>query len=882
MDGLKGLLKRLRALLFARRADDELKDELRFHVELEAERHVREGVAPDEARRRALASLGGVTRAVEEHREVRSGRWLTEGLADARHALRGLARNPLLGGAAIVTLALGLGANTAIFSTVSAVVLRDLPFPHPERLVMLSEDNPEKHWVRQTAAPANYLDWKERVRAFQDVAAYQPGGGSTLGGVGETRQIRTRAITGNYFSVLGVRPALGRDLTDAETWQQGTGVMLISDQLWRDAFGADRGVIGKIVRLDGKPVQIVGVMPASFRFAADSFDAWPAVAWNPQNRAQVFFRRAHFVRVIARLKPGVTPAVADAEFQGVVRRLQSEYPTTNRVMGADLVPLQDFLIDDVRLPLLMLQAAGLLLLLIAAANVANLLLARAIGREREFSLRLTLGAGRGRLIRQTIAESLVLAALGGGLGFAMGWWGSQALIALQPKGLLPVDRIAVDWRVALGMFAITSVTGLLFGLAPALWSSRRDPADVLKEGGRGTSGRMRRWGDALIVGEVAVALVLATGAGLLVKSFYRLTHVDSGVSAPGVVAVSVNLPAPYDTSNALSHLFFQQTMERLHAEADIAGAELCIVPPFSGVGYTSDYAIAGRGREDYGTEIAHDYVSPGYFRLLGIRLVAGRTFTSADDSGAAHVVIINEALARRSFAGQDPIGQRMTDDKYPDSTSNWRTIVGVVADVRQKGLSQNAQVEMYDSFGQQENSFQTLLIRPRGDPAAAIRTTRRILAEQNSSVVPAFVVSLERLQQQSIARQRFVMTLLLALAATGCILALIGVYSVMAQMARRRTREMGIRIALGAQASAVQWLMVRHGLTVIGFAIALGLSGALLGARVIRSLLFEIGPSDPSTLGAVVLLLLGTALLASWIPALRASRTQPATTLREE
>ncbi len=358
MGTLSGWRARLRSLLRPSETDRDLDDEIRFHVERETERHLRDGLPPDEARRRALRDFGGVEVIKEAHRDGRGARWVEETQRDARLALRTLARNPALTAAAILTLALGIGANTAIFSAVNAVILRPLPFPHAERLVMLSEDNPEKGWRRETAAPANYLDWKERVRAFEDVAAYTPGGGATIAGPAGPLRVRARSVTGNYFSVLGVRPETGRTLRDVETWKTGTPVAVISHQLFVNAFGADAATVGRTIPLDGTPTQIIGVMPASFSFAADTLDVWQAMAWDPQSRSQDFFRRAHFVRVIARLAPGITPQAADVEFQAVVRQLQQEYPLTNRVMGADLVPLHDFVIGDVRPALLMLQAAG--------------------------------------------------------------------------------------------------------------------------------------------------------------------------------------------------------------------------------------------------------------------------------------------------------------------------------------------------------------------------------------------------------------------------------------------------------------------------------------------------------------------------------------------
>jgi putative ABC transport system permease protein len=878
----KGLLLRGRALFRPADAERDLDEEIRLHLELEIEKNLRQGLPADEARRRARLAFGGIDVVKEAHRDGRGWRWLEDALADARFALRTLRRNPVLSATAIITLALGIGANTAIFSAVNAVILRPLPFPQSDRLVMISEDNPEKGWRREVAAPANYLDWKERVRAFEDVAAYTPGGGSTLTGQGNPQRVRSRAVTGNYFSVLRVRPELGRAFTDAETWNNGTAVAVISHQLWREAFGGDSAAVGRTVVFDGTATEIVGVMPARFRFAADSFDVWQTMAWDREDRAQEFFRRAHYVRVVARLQPGVTPEAADAELQTVVRQLQVEYPLTNKVMGADLVPLHEFLIGDVRPALLMLQAAVALLLLIACANVANLLLVQAVGREREASLRLTLGAGRARLVRQALTESLLLAMLGGSAGLALGWWGTGALAALRPAQLLPVADVSMDWRVLAGILALTTATGLIFGIAPALWSARRVPAEVLKEGGRsGTSRRIRRWGDALVVGEVALALILTVGAGLLVQSFWKLQRVDPGIDARGVLAVGIRLPASYD-STAKQAAFFDALRKRVQALPGVTDVALGIVPPFGGLGYTSDFHVAGRPLNDYGTEVGRDYVTPEYFRTLRVPLRAGRFFTSADRIGSVPVVIINEAMAQKHFRGQDPLGQRITFDRVPDSTSVWRTIVGIVGDVRQQGLALEPQIEAYEPAAQQVNSYMTLLARTRGDAAGLAPAIRRVVGDLDQTLALAQVQPLERLQARSIAGRRFIMSLLVVFAVTGFVLAIVGIYGVMAQRGRRRTQEMGIRIALGARASHVQWLVVRHGLQLVMVGLVLGLLGATGATRAMRALLYEVTPGDPVTFLTVMALLTLTALAASWLPAARASRADPAGALRAE
>jgi putative ABC transport system permease protein len=883
MGRIRGLLKRLEALVRSRAVEQRLDEEMEFHLARETEQNLAAGLTPDEARRKAILDFGGVQQTRELHREVRLGRWLEEVPGDVRHALRTLRRSPVFALTAILTLAIGIGANTAIFSVVSAVILQPLPFPHPEQLVMLSEDNAEKGWVQQSAAPANYLDWKDRVSAFQDAAAYTQGGGSTLSGTGEAQQIRVRSVTGNYFSVLGVKAELGTSLQDADTWRQGPGIAVISHQLWAGALHGDRAIVGRTITLDGQPVTVAGVMPATFSFAADSIDVWQAMGWKASDRSQTWFRRAHWIRVIARLKPGITPAVADAEFQSVVRQLQTEFPVTNRVMGADLVPLHDFLIGDLKTPLLLLLGAVALLLLIACANVANLLLAQAVGREREISLRLTLGARTGRIIRQALTESLVLALLGGAGGLWLGWWGTRALAALQPSGMLPVMSVPMDTRVLLWVFLLTTLTGLLFGIAPAVWNAARVPAEVLKDGGKGGSAglRSRQWAGLLVIGEIALALVLTVGAGLLVRSYWQLESVDPGLDPRGVTAIGVRLSSAYDSS-ARQLQFFNAVRQRVSALPDVAVVGLGMVAPLGNTTFTSDFHIGGHPPDDYGSEVMRDYASPDYFRALGIPLRTGRFFNEADRTGSEMVVIINEALARKYFAGQNPVGQRITFDRIPDSASVWRTIVGVVGDVHQRGLALEPQITAYESFGQQTNGYMTLLVKSRNPDGAPVAAVRRILAEVDPTIGTAQVSTMEALVARSIARQRFIMALLLVFAMTGLILSVVGVYGVMAQLAARRTREMGIRMALGAQATQVRWLVLRHAVLLLSKGMGLGLLAALLTAYAMRTLLYQIPPADPVTFAVVPISLALTGILASWLPALRASRADPATTLRSE
>ena len=885
MATVKGIRARLRALFRRGTAERELAEELRFHIEMETEKNLKGGMALDEARRRALRDFGGIEPTKEAHRDVR-GRWLEELIADTRYALRTLRRAPVLAGAAIITLAVGIGANTTIFSAVSAEILRPLPFANPSRLVMLWEENPEKGWHEQICAPANAFDWRDQVRAFQDVALYfENAGQSTLTGEGAPVILKAGGVTGNFFDILGVRMQLGRALTPDETWS-ASGVahsVVISDRLWRERFGTDPHIIGRSIRIDGNPVEIVGVAATGFSFPVEGVDFWRPMAWKPEFRGQVFFRRAHLVRAIARLAPGATLQTANAQLQTVVNRLKQQYPQTNKYMGAGLTPLHRFLVGDTQLPLLVLLASVALLLLIACANVGNLLLVRAVGREREAALRLTLGAGRGRLAKQALTESLVLSVLGGIAGVGLGASGIRVLEALLPAGMLRSSHFSVDWAVLGYVLLIVLGSGIVFGTAPAFWMGRRSPAESLKEGGRGgDSRRMRRWTEMLVVGEVALAVVLTLGAGLLVRSFRELMNVDPGFDAHGVLATQIVLSGPKYDSTAQQRLFFEQLIERVKALPGVEGAAATTVPPLVGTGYTSDFVVAGRSAGEYYTEITHRSVTPDYFRVMHVRLLRGRVFTPSDKRGAPPVLIINEQVAQKYFKGEDPIGRRITFDKVPNDSSQWSTIVGVVAGERQRDLSSEPVIEAYIPYAQEIQSAASVMTRTAGDPTTITPAIRRIIGEMDSDIAITDARSMETIRTASLARERFLMAMLVLFAAVGLLLAVVGVYGVLAQVARRRIREMGIRIALGSPIGQVRWLVVRHGLGLVAVGVGIGISAALVATRGLGALLYHVAPADPVTFVTIPMLLAITGIAAAWIPAMQASRADPAIALRSE
>lgn len=874
---------RLRALLRRTAADRELTEEIRFHLDQETEKNVRLGMSAADARRAAVAHFGGVERVREEHRDVRGLPWLEDAASDARFALRSMRRTPALASAAVFTLALGIGANVAIFSAVNAVVLQPLPFPAPDRLMVIGEDNPEKQWHMQTAAPANLFDWRADVSDFADVTGHiRSLGRATLTGRGDPQVIAPSYVLGNFFSVFGVHAALGRTLTFEETWKSGSPTMVLSDRGWREHFGADPRIIGQSVTVDGERVQIVGVMPPSFTYPDENVDAWLSLELGKEFMASISARRAHYLRAVARLKPGVTEAHANAQLQAVVDRLQHDYPETNRTMGATMVPLHDFVVGDTRLPLYILLTSVVILLLIACANVGNLLLVQAAGREREVALRAALGAGRTRLLRQALTESLVLSLIGGTCGLALGWAGTRALVRLQPAGMLRVHDFGVDRTVLAYVIAITLASALVFGIAPMLWMRRRDPITSLKEAGRGESrARPPRWADALVIGEVALALLMTVGAGLLARSLVQLQHVDPGFDPHGVLAAAFELPARYDTSTKVD-AFMSEFESRLRAIPGVTSVALASNIPLNGTSYTTDFIAYGRPPGGYGSEIGNRTVTPSYFATMKVPVLRGRAFGPEDRASSTPVIVINEALADTYFKGENPVGQRIAFDKVPTPKSTWYTIIGVVGNEHVDALDAAPRIEAFHAEAQDPNNYMVALLRTGGDPAVLTSSVRGTLHDLDPALALLTARTMDEIRDSSLARARFLTVMLIGFALVGLTLSVVGVYGVLAQVSRNRTREMGIRLALGAQAAQVRWIVVSQGLRLTAIGLVVGTAVALAGTRVMTKLLFHVAPNDPLTLTAVGVLLALTSLAASWLPAVKASRADPALTMKAE
>jgi len=884
---LKHLRMRLRALFDRAGAEADLNDELRFHIEQQTQLYLRQGMSREAAERKARLAFGSVENTKEIYRDERGTRGLEELAGDIRYAVRTLWRDRALAVAGIATLALGIGATTAVFSAVNAVMLRDLPFREPERLVEVWEENPDRNWYKNVVAPANYLDWRERAQAFEGMAGYTDYQTAiTLIGQGEPQLLAATYVTGNFLPVLGVTPRLGRSFEPGDDWDNGQRPAIISSRLWRTQFNADPAIIGKPLSVGTRrPWQIVGVMPEEFAFPSPTTDVWLPMLWGRNERTQVYFRRAHWIRVVARLKPGVSEEAANASLQTVVKQLEKEYPATNTRMGAGITSLHEWIVGNTKRPLVVFLAAAGVLLLIACANVGNLLLVHALGRARDVSLRFALGATRRRVAQQAVTESLVLSTLGGLAGFAIGWAGARALLAMQPTGMLPVTEIAIDYRVLLFAVALTTASGLLFGMAPALIATRQSPADALNSSSRTvTGGRARRWGRHLVVVEVALAVMLTIGAGLLLRSYDRLARVAPGFDPSEVLTVAMAVPGfRYDSANKVVS-FYSTLVDRVQTLPGVERVAAVRQLPVTVASWSSSFAVEGRPPMAQMPDVLHREVLGDYFRVMRVPLLSGRTFTATDRPGAPIVVLINEALAKQYFPNEDPIGLRISFDRVPDSTSVWRTIVGVVGNERQASLTQPPRPEIFAAFAQDPTRGMSLVVRmQRGrDPLSMATPVRREVRALDSLLAITDIRPMTQVHANAMSRERFTSILVLVFALTGVVLALVGVFGVLAQLVQSRWREMGIRLALGAQRSQVRWLVMRHGVRLLAAGITVGLVVAFAATRVLATLLYEISPTDALTYAVVALLIVAVGMLAAWIPAWKASAANPATTLRAE
>jgi putative ABC transport system permease protein len=887
MSRLRVLIHRLRGIVMKRKLERELEEEIRSHLELQIEEHERQGMSREEARYAALRKFGGVEQVKEKYRHRRSLPLIETTLQDLRYAARTLKKSPLFACIAIFTLALGIGANTAIFSVVNELLLRPLPYRDAERLVMLWEVSPEgRH--QNTTSRANFRGWREQSTSFEGMAAFSDQR-LNLTGVGDPEEVSVQFATPELFRVLGVEPILGRSITEEDARAGMPDVAVLGYGLWQRRFGGDPHVVGKSITLHGSPFTVVGVLPQGFQWhiGKRSGTTRPAEIWTLLSMpTEGVGARGRFLSVVARLKPGASLEQAQAEMKTIHARLEQDAPRFNKGFGAEVIPLREQFVGNVRPALLILLGAVAFVLLIACANVANLLLSRAAAREKEMALRAALGASRGRIVRQLLTESLLLALLGSVLGLAVAWWGIGALTAISPRDLVNLQGVGINLPVLAWTLGISLLTGIIFGIAPALEAMRVNVNDALKDGGKGSGGqgsRSSRLRNAFVVAEVALALMLLASAGLLVKSFARLQKIDTGFNTENVLTMVVPLPTGKYEEDRQVVAFFREATERIRALPGVRDVGMVnFLPLYGGLGSATGFTIEGRPAPPPGEELGTNVrvSDAGYFKTMGIPLLRGRNFTEVEDREARHVVLVSESFAQRYFPGEDPLGTRITVEmaEKPVPTE----IVGIVGDVRYDSLVNKAEPTVYLPHPELTYKFMTLVIGTSGDPTAIAPAVQREIRAIDPEQPVSDVRTLNQVMADTVARARFNTLLLGLFAGLATLLAAVGIFGVMNYSVTLRTHEIGIRLALGAQPRRVLMLILRRGLLLTLIGIGFGLAGALALARVMSGLLFGVETTDPATFAAIVLLLMLVSLVACYIPALRATRIDPMIALRYE
>ena len=859
--------------------------EMEEHVRLLAERYRRQGMTAEAALLAARRQFGNLTLLEEDLRAMQIVPAIDALRGDLTYAARMLRKNPGFAAAAVITLALGIGANTATFSVCNAALFRPLPYAEPDRIVMLSERR--RDGTLGNVAPANFVDWREGSRSFSGMAAMRAPSFAPsfiLGGQGEALRLVGGMVSSGFFSVLGVQFKLGRNFLPEEHRLGQNRVAILSYAAWSARFGADRNIVGKAMTLNEESYTVVGVLPAGFQFGSTSADfqersqveIWVPMALDPQKLQ----RGSHPLLVIARLKQDVKLAQAQAELDVLATNLAQQYPEQNKDTGIVAVPLEDKVTGSVRVALETLLGAVGLVLLIACANVANLLLNRAAGRQKEMAVRIALGASRGRLAQQLLTESLLLASLGGIAGFILALAAIAALTPQLPADLSRASGIAVDTRMLIFTVVISLVTGILFGLGPLFGSGRESAGESLKQNNRTSSGIQTRLRSGLAVAQIAIAITLLIGAGLMVKSFWALVHVAPGFRSDSILTARLLIPTSRYTDSRKIAAFERALRESLEGRPGIQSAGFATYLPLSGLDHALGFLVEGRPPLPIGTYNMAKYrpVSAGYFETIGIPLLRGRSFTVADTAESPWVVMINDSMAREYWPSENPIGQRV------QFAGTGRTVIGVVGDVLHEGLDGAAKPEMYMPVEQAPRieSGPTIVVRTALDSGAAAAELRGAVSAIDRTVPVDRIETMQQLVSASVAQPHFRTMILTVFSLLALVMASIGIYGVMNYLVIQRTREFGIRLSLGATPSDVLRLVLHRAARLIGVGVCLGLAGSVLLVRFIASLLFGTAPLDPLTFVAVPILLAAVALAASYLPARRATRIDPIVALRNE
>ncbi len=885
MNRMRILAVRVRGLFGRSRRESELETELQSHLDAITEENIRRGMAPEEARRGARREFGGLEQTKELYRQQRGLPFLETFLEDIRFGTRMLAKNPGFTIVAVLTLALGIGANAAIFSVVDAVLLRPLAYKDADRLVTIlhNGDNP--------VAVANYIDWRDQSSSFEAMGAADYWS-ANLSGIDSPEHILGLSVTQSLLPLLGVEPLLGRLFVAGEDQKGAEHEVILSYGLWQRRFAGDSKVVGKVITLDGQQYAVLGVMPRTFKFAP--FWATRAEMWVPNAFGdRIHSREGNSLRIFARLKRDVALSEARAEIATITARLEQKFPGTNR--DVMVTPLKQNVVGQVKAPLLLLLGAVGFVLLIACANVAHMLLARSATRQKEIAVRTALGAPRKRVIRQLLTENLLLAAMGASAGLLLAVWGTRALVALSPAFLPRVDTIRIDARVVVFLIAVTALTGVVFGLAPAMQASAVNLTDTLKDGGRGGSDshRRNRLRSFLVASEFALALILLIAAGLMVRSFFALQLIDPGFNPHGVLSMAVSVAGTEESEPHRRAIFYRQLIESLRTLPGLEAAGGINHLPLAGDLWGWPFAIEGRGKSLPGESPLAVYrvVMPGYFETMRLAVLRGREIAASDDPSAPGVVLINEKAAREYWPGENPLGKHIAFDDDQRASPTWLTVIGIVRDAKQGDWAQAPYPEVYLAalqnggfLGESEShaSYITLVVRTRGNPAALSGLIKNTVWSFDRNLAISEVLTMDDVVAEANAEPRFEMALLGVFAGVALLLAAVGIYGVMSYSVERRTHEIGIRISLGASRTDVLKLVVRQGMELALAGSAAGIVGALLLSRLMTKLLYGVLPTDPLTFTGVAVLLTLVALAANYLPARRATRVDPMVALRYE